>query len=202
MKNNKTVVICSSVSFYEKVVEVEKELKNLGFKVVIPLTATKMKKTRDFKVETYKTWETNPENYKTDFVSYPHRRADGVLVTKYRGCFFGISMSTRHTKHIACPQPRGEPTGLRTSHSNKRKAFLTKAHFEKVEKGDVVLILNYKKNGKNGYIGGAVLMEMAVAFYFKKPIYILNPIDESSKYKEELYGVLPKIIDGDLSKIK
>src|SRR5680860_146206 len=135
MKNKPTVVICSSVSFYEKVVEVEKELKNLGFKVVIPLTATKMKKTGDFKVETYKTWETNPENY-------------------------------------------------------KRKAFLTKTHFEKVEKGDVVLILNYKKNGKNGYIGGAVLMEMAVAFYFKKPIYILNPIDESSKYKEELYGVL------------
>jgi len=31
--------------------------------------------------------------------------------TKYRGCFFGISMATGHTKHIACPQPRGEPTG-------------------------------------------------------------------------------------------
>lgn len=61
--------------------------------------------------------------------------------------------------------------------------------------------LKYEKS-KDGYIGGAVLMEMAIAFYLKKPIYILNPIDESSKYKEELYGMFPKIINGNLSKIK
>jgi len=43
-------------------------------------------------------------------VSYPHRRADGVLHpryestnsgTKYRGCFFGISMSEGLSKHDA-----------------------------------------------------------------------------------------------------
>ena len=32
---------------------------------------------------------------------YPHRRADGVLVTKYRGCFFGIGMSEGLSKHDA-----------------------------------------------------------------------------------------------------
>jgi len=145
-KKDKTIVICSSASFYKQVVEVEKQLKELGFKVKVPLTATRMKKTGDFKVETYKTWMERPEDY-------------------------------------------------------KRKAFLTKKHFNEIEKGDITLVLNYKKNGKNGYIGGAVLMEMAIAFYLKKPIYTLNPIDETSKYKEELYGMLPIILNGDLAKI-
>ncbi len=149
MKNkiNKTIVICSSASFYKQVVEVEKQLKDLGFKVKTPLTVSKMKKSGDFRVETYKTWMERPDDY-------------------------------------------------------KRKAYLTRKHFIEVEKGDITLVLNYKKNGKEGYIGGAVLMEMAIAFYLKKSIYILNPIDESSKYKEELYGMIPKIINGDLSKLK
>lgn len=146
-KINKTIVICSSASFYKQVVEVEKQLKDLGFKVKTPLTVAKMKSSGDFRVETYKTWMERPEDY-------------------------------------------------------KRKAYLTKKHFKEVEKGDCILVTNYKKNGKNGYIGGAVLMEMAVAFHLKKPIYILNTIDDSSKYKEELYGMLPKVINGDLSKIK
>lgn len=144
---NKTIVICSSASFYRQVVEVEKQLKDLGFKVKTPLTVSKMKNSGDFRVETYKTWMERPEDY-------------------------------------------------------KRKVYLTKKHFDEVRKGDIVLVLNYKKNGKNGYICGAVLMEMAIAFHLKKPIYVLNPIDDTSKYKEELYGMLPKVINGDLSKIK
>jgi len=127
-KKNKTIVICSSASFYKQVIGVQKQLKDLGFKVVVPLTANKMVKSNDFKVETYKTWMERPEDY-------------------------------------------------------KRKAYLTKKHFKEIEKGDTILVLNYQKNGKNGYIGGAVLMEMALAFYLKKPIYILNQIDDSSKYK-------------------
>ena len=144
MKLLKTIVICSSASFYKEVIDTEKKLKELGFKVKVPLTATKMKNTGDFKVETYKTWiETPDEN------------------------------------------------------NYKRKKYLTKKHFEEIEKGDIILVLNYKKNGKNGYIGGAVLMEMAIAFYLKKQIFVLNPIDDSSKYKEELCGMFPKIINGD-----
>lgn len=83
----------------------------------------------------------------------------------------------------------------------KRKAYLTTKHFKEVEKGDVVLVLNYRKNGKDGYIGGAVLSEMAVAFFLKKKIFVLNPIDESSSFKEEIYGFLPTIINGNLKKI-
>ena len=146
-KNKKTIVICSSASFYTQVVEMEKQLKSLGFKVKVPFIANKMKKSGDFNVEKYKTWFNNPNDY-------------------------------------------------------KRKAYLTRKHFIEIEKGDIILILNYNKNGRDGYIGGAVLGEMAVAFYLKKSIYILNKIDENSSFKEEIYGMLPKIINGELSKIK
>ena len=63
------------------------------------------------------------------------------------------------------------------------------------------MIANYDKNNIKGYIGGNTLMEMGLAFFLKKKIYLLNEIPELS-YKEEILGVLPIILNGDLSKIK
>jgi hypothetical protein len=146
-KKAKTIVLCSSASFYKQVIEVRDALKKMGFKVLAPLTAGKMERTGDFKVETYKTW-------------------------------------------------------FKDSNAYDRKKFLTKHHFNKVAKGDAALILNYEKNGKPGYIGGAVLTEMAIALHFQKPIYILYPIDQNIGYKEEILGMLPVILNGDLKLIK
>jgi len=146
-KKKKEIVICSSAAFYRQVLEVEDELKKLGFKVTIPLTAGRMKKSGDFKVESYKTWYKDANDY-------------------------------------------------------KEKTFLTKHHFNKIVKGDCVLVLNYEKNGISGYIGGAVLSEMALALHFKKKIYVLNPIPLSLSYTEELFGTLPIILNGDLKLIK
>ncbi len=144
----KTVVICSSASFYKQVIDVAKTLRGLGFEVVMPLTAGKMERTGDFSVNTYKTW-------------------------------FGDG-----------------------GKSYSRKKFLTKHHFKKIEKGDVVLVLNYEKNGRFGYIGGAVLAEMAVGLHFGKKIYILNDIDHEVSYKEEILGMLPIFLNGKVENIK
>jgi hypothetical protein len=84
----------------------------------------------------------------------------------------------------------------------KRKTFLMKHHFKKVMQADAILVLNYEKKGMPGYIGGAVLMEMTTAFLNKKPIYILNPISEELNIKEEIFGLRPKFLNGDLSLIK
>lgn len=145
--NKKTVVICSSASFYKQAIEIRNALKKMGFKVSVPLTAGKMEKAGDYRVETVKTWFSNPNDY-------------------------------------------------------NRKTFLTKHHFNKIAKGDSILVLNYEKNGKLGYIGGAVLMEMGIALHLGKKVYILNPIDESVSYKEEILGILPVILNGDLSLMK
>ena len=74
-------------------------------------------------------------------------------------------------------------------------------HFDKIDWGDSVLILNYDKNNIKGYIGGNTLMEIGIAFFLKKKIYLLNPILEIS-YKEEILGTKPIVLAGDLSKIK
>lgn len=62
--------------------------------------------------------------------------------------------------------------------------------------------MNNEKNGVLGYIGGNVLMEMTIAFHFKKPIFIVNDISEDLPLKEEVYGMQPVFLNGDLSKIK
>ncbi|MDP3900092.1 MAG: hypothetical protein Q8Q23_03365 [bacterium] len=81
----------------------------------------------------------------------------------------------------------------------KEKAII--AHFDKVAWSNAVLILNYDKNGISGYIGGNTFLEIGVAFYLKKRIYFLNNIPEMD-YKEELIGMKPIVINGDLEKIK
>jgi|SRR3989344_2617871 len=146
MKKIKTITICSSASHYRQVLEIEKELKKLGFKVKIPKTANTMKRNNDFDVSHYKTWFKNKNDY-------------------------------------------------------HKKTKLMLGHFKKVMESDAILITNFEKNGMKGYIGGNALMEMLVAFLNKKPIYIYNKPSEKLSTIEEIYGLKPKIINGDLTKI-
>ena len=82
-----------------------------------------------------------------------------------------------------------------------RKAKAIMEHFERVSWSDGILVLNYEKNNIKGYVGGNTLMEIGLAFFLKKKIYFLNEIPELS-YKEELLGMQPIIISGDLNRIK
>jgi hypothetical protein len=82
-----------------------------------------------------------------------------------------------------------------------KKAVLMREHFDKVSAGDVILVLNYEKQGQPNYIGGNVLMEMAIAFYLNKPIYILNDVPAASKFLEEILGMAPIVLHGDLGKL-
>lgn len=79
-----------------------------------------------------------------------------------------------------------------------KKSDFIRSHFMEIAKADAVLVLNYEKHGQANYIGGNVLMEMAVAFYLNKAIFILNLIPENSSFLEELHGMLPTVLNGDL----
>src|SRR5258708_33971717 len=88
MKRTKTIVICSSASFYEKLFPIEKELKKLGYKVVLPKIAHKMKKNKNFDVNFYKTWYKNPNDYakKRKLMNAHFRKivkGDAILVTNF-----------------------------------------------------------------------------------------------------------------------
>ena len=127
--------------------EIEKDLKKLGFKVSIPLTAKKMEKSGNFGVAHYKTWFKDPQKY-------------------------------------------------------NQKTFLMRNHIDKVAASDAVLIANFRKKGLDGYIGGNTLIEAAIAFYLKKPIFVLNKVPEKNPNYEEIIGMKPQFIDGDLNRIE
>ncbi len=75
-------------------------------------------------------------------------------------------------------------------------------YFQKVSGADAILVANYDKHGKAGYIGGNVLMEMAIALQQGIPIYVLFPPDETASYAEELYGLRPIVLQGDISQFE
>ena len=76
-----------------------------------------------------------------------------------------------------------------------------RAHFKKVVDSDAILVLNYEKRGIQGYIGGNGLMEMGIAFHYRKPIYILNAASKDLPFYEEIMGMQPVLLNGDLEKI-
>lgn len=82
-----------------------------------------------------------------------------------------------------------------------KKAELMRNHFAEIEKNDSILVLNYEKHGLPNYIGGNVLMEMSLAFWLNKPIFILNDIPEESSFEEEIRGMQPILLHGNLADI-
>lgn len=146
-KVNKTIAVCASASFYKDVIEIEKQLKKLGYKVKIPAVANRMKKSGNFKVEDYKIWFNDESAYKV-------------------------------------------------------KTKLIVDYFKKIVESDAILVVNQEKTRIPGYIGGNVLMEMTIAFHYKKPIYVWNNIDNKSPFEEEIKALNSIFLDRDLTKIK
>jgi len=82
-----------------------------------------------------------------------------------------------------------------------KKGEAMKLHNNKVVEGEAILVLNYDKNNISNYIGANTLLELGLAFYLNKKLFILNPIPDIS-YKEEILGMKPIVINGDLKMIR
>jgi len=82
----------------------------------------------------------------------------------------------------------------------KWKGDMLRLQNQKVEENDAVLVLNYKKKDTENYIGGSVLLEMFKAWELNKKIFLINPIPDNM-LKDEIEGLNPIILNGDLSKI-
>lgn len=80
----------------------------------------------------------------------------------------------------------------------KRAAILN--HFAKENWAEAILVVNTVKHGISGYVGANTLIEMGVALFLNKKIYLLNPIPDID-CREEILGMKPAVINGDLSKI-
>jgi hypothetical protein len=76
--------------------------------------------------------------------------------------------------------------------------------FNDIAESDAILVANYPKEGIDGYIGGSVLMEMGLAYYLKKKIFMMfppPPVSEA-KHSHEVLIMQPEILNGNLSLIK
>lgn len=79
------------------------------------------------------------------------------------------------------------------------KEVIMRDHFALIAQSDGILVANYEKNGKQNYIGGNVLMEMTVAFYLRKPIFILYAAPQDSPLIDEIMGMRPTFLHGDIT---
>ncbi len=141
------LAICSSASFYTEVIALSYQLEELGFEVVLPKTAEKMKREGLEKESVILDWSTVPSGY-------------------------------------------------------ARKAELIRDHFSEITNCDAVLVINFTKHGKENYIGPNVLLEMGVGFYLNKPLYVLNGCPADSPLLDEILGLEPIFLHGDLEELK
>lgn len=79
-----------------------------------------------------------------------------------------------------------------------------RANFKRVADAEAICVINHPKNDINGYIGASTLMEIGLAYYLHKKIFLLNPIPHFDKVRwaHEVMIMQPTILNGDLSRVR
>jgi non-canonical (house-cleaning) NTP pyrophosphatase len=85
------------------------------------------------------------------------------------------------------------------ANADLKRGFIDE-HFRKIDTSDAILVINEDKNGVAHYIGGNTLIEIAYAYAQGLEIFLLHPVPEVS-YADEVRGMHPIILDGDLAKL-
>ena len=81
------------------------------------------------------------------------------------------------------------------------KVRMYKRSEEITKKVDALLTLNFDKEGKKDYIGGATFLELYDAFRNDKKIYLYNDIPKGILY-DEILGFSPIVLNGNIDLIK
>jgi len=119
-----------------------------------------------------------------------------------------IKKELEKSKHIiTLPNSFEDPMfELRLLEKNKKAhiKWIKKAWEEsenKIKRNHALLVLNFDKEDKKNYIGGATFTEMFMAYRLNKKIFVYNPLPKCS-FADELFGMNPTIINQNLSLIK
>lgn len=81
--------------------------------------------------------------------------------------------------------------------NDKIEYDLIRRHWNIIKENDAILVVNPKKKGIDGYIGGNTFLEMGFAFVLNKKIYCLYELPDSP-YASEIVAMQPIILNGDL----
>lgn len=84
----------------------------------------------------------------------------------------------------------------------KKKFELIDEHLDKIKRADAILVVNITKREIKNYIGANTFLEMGFAYYWKKKIYILNPLPDQTYIIDELLTFEPTVLNGKLDAIK
>lgn len=98
------------------------------------------------------------------------------------------------------PGKEAELQALSKEEFQSWKRGMLKKDKEIISANDAILVLNFNKGDKKHYIGGATFLEIYNAFDLDKKIYLYNPVPEGM-LKDEIEGMSPTILSGDLSKV-
>ena len=90
---------------------------------------------------------------------------------------------------------------FKNNYSNTQKADFFRENVGNMEKSDSILVVNEEKNGIAGYVGTSVIMEIGIAWYLHKNIYLWNELSPDVAYKPEIEAFGAIIINQDLDKI-
>ena len=133
------------------------------------------------------------EKFKADLERFGHEVKLPVLLVKDEN---GKPMSIRDYWE---KNGGKEFDGSHTLWDKKMEAI--KEHYKKVEWSEAILVVNLENKGVKNYIGGNTLLEMGLAFYLNKKIFLLNPVPDLP-YKEEILGMKPIVLNGVLDTIQ
>ncbi|QJU09714.1 DUF84 family protein [Candidatus Saccharibacteria bacterium oral taxon 488] len=107
--------------------------------------------------------------------------------------------------HTVYKPDRAEGTAYdrEQSHANAqlKRGYMNK-RFDKIDLAGGIVVVNPPKNGIDGYIGGNSFLEMAYAFKHGLDIFTLYPLPKEIGYIDELCGMNPIVLDGDLEKVE
>ena len=81
------------------------------------------------------------------------------------------------------------------------KTEMLKRDKQNIAPNDALLVLNFEKNKQLNYIGGATFLEIFRAWEMNKKLFLYNPIPDNI-FKDELIGMNPIVLNGDLTKVK
>ncbi len=111
-----------------------------------------------------------------------------------------VTVPTNTQKHIADPTFQDN---LSLNLVEGRKNKVLKKNFDLIAVSDAILVLNYSKNNIDGYVGASTLMEIGLAHYLGKKVFLFNKIPHYSdvRWAHELEIIQPVIINQDLTKI-
>ena len=96
----------------------------------------------------------------------------------------------------------GNP-GLNMDLEHCQSKNIDKECFDKIEESDAILVMNYPKDGIDGYVGGATLMEIGVARHLNKRIFLLHnlPSEGKQRYAFEILLTNPVVLNGRIDRI-